>query len=86
MSEGVSGGGLGMTWGLEWYSRNALNGETRHLMWERPLVPLLFLTRADARAYAVQRYGYIKTRPDLRREPHGWRLPRPVRVDLVKLP
>ena len=75
-----------MTWGLEWYSRNALDGETRHLLWDGPTKPLLYSTRDEARADALKRYGYIKTRPDLRREPYGWRLPRPVRVDLVKLP
>ena len=72
-----------MTWGLEWYTRNAINGETRHLMWNGPTEPCLFSTREDARAYALKRWGYIKTRPDLRGEPHGWRIPRPVRVDLV---
>ena len=75
-----------MTWGLEWYSRNTLDGETRGLLWDGPAKPLLYRTRNEARADALKRYGYIKNRPDLRREPHGWRMPRPVSVDLVKLP
>ena len=66
-------------WALEWRSVNALDGETRHLIF-RDRLPALFITRDDARRFAVQEYGYIKSRPDLRCEPHGWRMPRPVRV------
>jgi hypothetical protein len=57
----------------------------RHLLNEDRL-PCLFLTKAEATAYANERYGYIKTRPDLRAEPHGWRMPQPVRVAVQKAP
>jgi hypothetical protein len=40
----------------------------------------LFRTRREARAYAEQQFGYIRQRPDLRAEPHGWRMPQVVRV------
>ena len=66
-------------WALEWRSVNALDGERRHLIFENG-IPALFTSRAAARAYAQNRYGYIIRRPDLRKEPHGWRMPRPVRV------
>jgi hypothetical protein len=67
-------------WGAEWYSRNRLNGTTRYLMWIEPNRPALFSTRQAARAWIHERYGYIRGRRDLRTEPHGWRLPRAVRV------
>jgi hypothetical protein len=43
---------------------------------------MFFKSRAAARAYRDERYGYIKTRRDLRRYPHDWRLPRVVRATL----
>ncbi len=66
-------------WGLEWFSKNERDGITRHLIFHN-LLPALFFTRKEARAFAEREYGYIRTRKDLRIEPHGWRLPRPVRV------
>lgn len=41
---------------------------------------LLFETRREARDYVRDRYGYIRNRPDLRRPPHNWRMPAPVKV------
>ena len=70
-------------WGLLWQSRNRLDGACRHIVMERESrQPALFLTRQEARNYANERYGYIKTRQDLRREPHGWRMPKPVRLTI----
>jgi hypothetical protein len=66
-------------WGLLWRSENCLDGKRQHLCCES-CVPVLFRTRQEARDYADRRYGYIRTRPDLQTEPHGWRLPLPVRV------
>lgn len=43
-------------------------------------LPLLFRTRSTARAWIEEHYGYIARRPDLRKEPHGWRTPQAVRV------
>jgi hypothetical protein len=74
-------------WGLMWYSKNCLDGETRHLIYDN-CIPVLFKTRREARDYANKRYGYIKTSPDLRGEPHGWRMPKAilVRVEALTLP
>jgi hypothetical protein len=69
-------------WGVQWYSVNRLDGITRRLIWGGGL-PLLFRTRKDARDYVAERYGYIRHRPDLRAEPHGWRVPRAVRVEVT---
>ena len=68
-------------WALEWNSRSNLDGEQSHFMYEN-LLPKVFKTRREARAWAKEKYGYIKTRPDLRAQPYGWRMPRPVRVRL----
>ena len=74
-----------MTWALQWRSRNRLDGETRFLLtdWRVSTVVKLFETRAQARAFAQVHYGYIKRSPDLRREPHGWRMPVAVKVKVV---
>lgn len=66
-------------WGAMWHSVNSLNGEVRHLMC-RGLMPVLFLKRKESVAWINQHYGYIRNRPDLRLEPHGWRLPKPIKV------
>lgn len=41
---------------------------------------LLFRTRSEAREWIEKEYGYLRTRPDLQAEPHGWKMPIPVRV------
>jgi hypothetical protein len=43
-------------------------------------MPVLFSSRALAREWIEDHYGYIKQRRDLRAEPHRWRMPQPVRV------
>ena len=70
-------------WAVEWHSRNRLDGERRHLQWHPEPGPgayRLFRTRRECRAYIEERYGYIRNRPDLQREPHGWRMPQAVMV------
>lgn len=69
----------GTGWGLLWDNTNQLDGRAIHLIYENCL-PVLFRTRRRAREYARERFGYIKRRPDLRREPHYWSMPRPVRI------
>lgn len=70
-------------WAVQWRSRNRLDGLTERFMWgagEEDASPLLFRTRRAARDYIRREYGYIATRPDLRTEPHGWMMPRAVKV------
>ena len=57
-------------WGLKWWSL---------VLWNKTK-PLVFDTRSEAREHAEKRYGYIRTRKDLRGPPHNWRMPVPVRV------
>jgi hypothetical protein len=42
--------------------------------------PALFPTRAAARAWIEDNWGYLRTRFDLKSAPHGWKMPVPVRV------
>ena len=51
-------------------------------MFERGM-PVVFGTRAEARQWIGQRFGYIRYRQDLRREPHGWRMPKAVRIQVL---
>jgi hypothetical protein len=46
-------------------------------------LPVLFRTRAEARRWIEANHGYIRRRPDLQREPHGWRMPIAVRVEVT---
>ena len=84
-----------MTWGIKWRSECKLDGRKEYLMgslWPGPYPPppqysgfktAVFKTRAMARAHIKKHYGYIKDRPDLRREPHGWKMPIAVQVDVI---
>lgn len=72
----------GSAWAGLWYSRNKLDGVTRHLLYFNGVIAL-FSTRRKAKEFIEQKYGYIRTRKDLRNEPHGWRLPQPIRVSVT---
>ncbi len=74
---------MGRVWGGLWRSKNIQDGVREHLLYENRL-PVLFRTRQEARIYIQKRYGYIKKRKDLRTEPHGWRLPIPIRLTVSK--
>jgi hypothetical protein len=41
---------------------------------------LLFKTRKECRSWIKGTLGYIAKRKDLRVEPHGWKVPKAVRV------
>jgi hypothetical protein len=69
---------------MKWRSHNQLDGTREYLICNVLCAPsLVFTTRDAARAYAKQHYGYIATRRDLRREPHGWRVPQIVKVTVT---
>jgi len=70
-------------WGILWRSNNWLDGETEHLIFDPETgLPRLFRVREKARQYARDHYGYIRKRKDLHDEPHGWKYPTVVRVDI----
>lgn len=68
-------------WALLWRSQNQLDGYREHVMFEN-CRPLLFDTRREAREYREQKYGYLRSRPDLKAEPFGWRMPLPIKVQM----
>ena len=65
-------------WALKWCSKNNAD----YIIYDNCL-PKFFLTRKEARKYANKKYGYIKTRIDLRQEPHNWRIPRAIKVKIT---
>ena len=67
----------GSAWGILWR-----NGDHKYLVHEQ-CVPRLFSTRQFARNYISLKYGYIKTRADLRSPPHNWRMPVAVKVTVL---
>jgi hypothetical protein len=77
-------------WGLfDWKPKEAMKrnkpGATHHyehLVYQEGYtgIPAFFRTRSAARKYASEKYGYIKTRKDLRVYPHFWRIPKPVKL------
>jgi hypothetical protein len=74
-------------WMPLWRSKNSLDGETQHLIfrdWQTAESGtdgvLAFRTRKACREYIRRVFGYIANRPDLKAEPHGWRMPQAVRV------
>ena len=69
-------------WGVMWRSDSAFERRSRHLMYENR-IPLMFSTRREAREWIKNNYGYISGRPDLQIEPHGWKMPVPVKVRVV---
>lgn len=58
--------------------REWLEGDAKHAT-----RTLLFPSRAAARGHVADKHGYLRNRPDLREEPHGWHMPRPVQVRLT---
>jgi hypothetical protein len=75
MTTRIQAGADMKAWAVQWHSRNRLDGDSRFLMWTP-----LFRNRRECRAYIDREWGYIRSRPDLRAEPHGWWVPKAVRV------
>ena len=69
-----------VVWGALWRSKNSSEGVRTHLINNESCLPALFVTQLEARKFIDEKFGYLRTRPDLRAEPHGWRMPIPVRV------
>ena len=67
-------------WALKWDTTNALDGRRTYFCGEGGTIPALFKTKAQATKYARETWGYLNKRPDLRAEPHCWRIPKAVRV------
>ena len=74
-----------MRWGILWRSENQLNGRREFLIGDVGSIvkTQLFRTFREARAACAKEYGYIKARPDLQAEPHGWKMPKVVKVTVT---
>ena len=71
-------------WAAEWHSNNLVDGDRRHIINSNDCLPALFITRRECRAFIKEKYGYIADRPDLQKEPYGWRIPQAVKVEIIK--
>lgn len=69
-------------WALLWSSENKLDGYLEHII-SRDGQILYFNTREEARIYKEKTFGYIKNRPDLKEEPHGWKIPKVIKVRIA---
>lgn len=71
-------------WAPKWSQTNQLDGHREYLclwhQWRGIHYPTVFTTRRECREFIEEHYGYIRTRPDLKREPHCWRVPTAVKV------
>lgn len=65
----------GQSWAVFFRSANALDGYREYLVRGSHGHPMLFHTRAEAREFRDRVYGYLRDRPDLKAEPHGWLWP-----------
>ena len=68
-------------WAVLWRSENKLDGLQEHFEFESCL-PKFFRTRKEGRLWVSEKYGYIKDRKDLQEEPHGWKMPKVLRVQV----
>ena len=73
-------------WAVLWRSDSALDGPQAHFLFNRDCMPQLFRTRQATRAWVQEHWGYLAKRPDLLAEPHGWKMPVPVRVSVILEP
>lgn len=71
-------------WAALWRSENRLDGKREWILRDKHGIPALFNTRAEARQFIEDTHGYIRNRPDLRAEPHGWKMPIAVRVKVLR--
>jgi uncharacterized C2H2 Zn-finger protein len=71
-------------WAIAHETNNMLDGKRKYLEGTRGSAGiLLFKTREEARVHVDKRHGYLRDRPDLRGEPHGWRKPKVVKVSVL---
>lgn len=76
-------------WAPKWSTTSKLDGRREYLRLWYPHrfmeFPAVFRTRRECREFIEQEYGYIRTRPDLRAEPHCWRIPTAVKVKIEEV-
>jgi hypothetical protein len=70
-------------WAAKWSTTNELDGH-REYIYIGAGTPKIFRTRQECRDFIEYEWGYIRNRPDLKREPHCWRVPKAVKVKVVE--
>jgi hypothetical protein len=71
-----------MLWGALFISIGGIDGDKEHIIYEN-CKPVIFTTKKECKTWIDKKYGYIKTRKDLKSFPHGWRLPKPTKIYLT---
>ncbi len=79
-----------IAWAIQWRQENKLEGKISYLLGRYYARShnndgsntLIFRTRKNARTFIEKRFGYIKNRPNLKIEPHGWKMPRVVKINI----
>jgi len=76
-------------WAVLWRQKGSIDGDIERIQWgyggDRQ-APYLFRTKKDCAVFIKERYGYIAKRKDLREYPHGWRMPKPIKVRVALIP
>lgn len=72
-------------WAILWRANSKLDGHQEYFMWNLEC-PYLFMTRREARKWIEDNYAYIRTRRDLKAEPHGWKMPKAMQVNVILEP
>ena len=68
-------------WSILWRSENKAEGKREYFINVMLTgLPMVFGTRREAKYANEEVYGYIRNRPDLKAEPHGWKMPKVVKV------
>lgn len=70
-------------WAAIWRSKNKLDGHRKHMIFGDNLLLAIFRTRHLAQNFIEAKYGYIRNRADLQAEPHGWRIPKVIKVTIT---
>lgn len=81
-------------WAVKWREDSWLDGKSEYLIGRfgsggkipdilSGYITMVFKTREQARKFVKRKFGYIRKRPDLRREPHGWKMPVVVKVNVT---
>ena len=68
-------------WAIQWRQENSLDGKRSYLLGVGDGYKT-FRTRSQAREFIEERFGYIRNRTDLKAEPHGWKMPRAIKVTI----
>ena len=72
-----------VAWAVKFTQDNWLDGHRDFFRNVPGMLPAVFATKRAAQEFIKRHYGYLAKRQDLRREPHCWRVPKPVRVTVT---